>query len=94
MFLNSRLTFIVIACFVSCCIDGLDLLRSYIHILLVVSTVFVLGYIKIKVWRKMEVVYLIFERMLVMCFSFLYTYPLYVFCYLGYKSGNIISNKR
>ena len=37
--------FIVVVCSVSCYIDGLDLLKSYIHILLMVSGVFVLCYI-------------------------------------------------
>ena len=57
------LTYIVVVCFVSCCIGGLGFLKSYIHILLVVSGVFVLGYIKGKIWRKTVVVYSIFERM-------------------------------
>ena len=38
-------TCIVVVCCVSCCIGGLDLMRNFIHILLVVSCVFVLGYI-------------------------------------------------
>ena len=43
--LTQVLTYIVVVCFVPCCIGGLDLLKSYIHILLVVSGVFILGYI-------------------------------------------------
>ena len=48
--------------FVLCCFAGLSLLRSYIHILLVVSGNFVFGYKWGKIWRKLEVVYLIFKR--------------------------------
>ena len=58
--LNSRSD---IVCSVSCYIDGINLLISYIHILLVVSGVFVLGYILGRILRKMAVVYLVFERM-------------------------------
>ena len=56
------LTCIVVVCFVSCCIGGLDLLGKYTHFLLEVSGVFVLGYKKGKNRRKVEVVYLIFAK--------------------------------
>ena len=58
--LNSRSD---ILCSVSCYIDGVNLLKSYIHILLVVPGFFVLGYIWDRILRKMAVVYLVFERM-------------------------------
>ena len=50
------LTFIVVVCSVLCYFDGVDLMKNFIHILLVVSGVFVLGYIYGRIWRKMFVI--------------------------------------
>ena len=62
--MNSRsLSYIVVVCFVSCCIGGLELMKSYIQFLLMVSGVFFLDYMTSKIWRKTVVVYLVFEKM-------------------------------
>ena len=52
----------------------LVLLKSYIYFLIVTSGVSVVGYKLNKILKRMMVVYLIFEKMLELCFLFLYTY--------------------
>ena len=56
------LTCIVVVCFVSCYFDGVDLKKSCINIVLVVSGVLVLGYKWGRILKKMAVVYLVFEK--------------------------------
>ena len=47
------LTYIVVVCFVSCCIGGLDLMKIFIHILLMVSGVFFLIIYRVKFEEKL-----------------------------------------
>ena len=50
--------------------------------MIVVSGVFVLDYVWVKIWRKMVVDCLFFEKMSMLCFSILCIYLLYEFYYL------------
>ena len=45
-------SYIVVVHFERCCIVGFDLLRSFIHVLIIISNVFVLGCISGKIWKK------------------------------------------